>query len=249
VREITLLGQSVEAFGRDLPDKPDLADLMRDLHSIEGLERIRFLTSYPADLTDRIIDAVGELPKVCECFSLPLQSGDDDVLVRMRRGYTAAEYREVVARIRRRIPEAAISTDVIIGFCGETQEQFQRTYTLLEELRFDKVHVAAYSPRPGTIASRKFDDDVPLPEKEALLQAIEALQERTVGEINQALVESVQEVLVEGWRKGKWSGRTRTDKLVHFPGDCRVGELLRVRIDRAGPWSLQGTPVRPEENP
>ena len=250
VREITLLGQSVEAYGRDLPtgqaglpEQADLADLMRDLHAIDGLERIRFLTSYPSDVTESIIDAVAELPKVCECFSLPLQSGDDDVLARMRRGYTADEYEAIVEGIRRRLPGVAISTDVIVGFCGETDARFQRTYDLLERLRFDKVHVAAYSPRPGTIAARQMTDDVPREAKRARLQAVEALQKRIAGEINAALVGTVQEVLVETSVKGRWSGRTRADRLVHFDGDCRPGDLVRVRIERAGSWSLQGSIV------
>ena len=243
VREVTLLGQSVEAYGRDLADHTDLADLMRDLHEIEGLERIRFLTSYPADVTERIIDAVAELPKVCECFSLPLQSGDDEALARMRRSYTVDEYRTVVERIRHRIPNVAITTDVIVGFCGETEAQFQRTYDLLAELRFDKVHVAAYSPRPGTIAARTMEDDVPAEAKQTRLQAVESLEARIAGEINAALVGSVQEVLVEGSRRGKWSGRTRTDKLAHFTGDCRIGDLVKVRVERASPWSLQGKAI------
>jgi len=250
VRDVTLLGQSVEAYGRDLTDTPDLpagqadlADLMRDLHEIEGLERIRFLTSYPADVTDRIIDAVAELPKVCECFSLPLQSGDDEVLARMRRGYTADEYRAVVERIRRRIPKSAITTDIIVGFCGETDEQFQHSYDLLEELRFDKVHVAAYSPRPGTIAARTMADDVPAEVKAARLQAVESLEARIAGEINAGLTGSVQEVLVEGQRKGKWSGRARSDKLVHFTGNCRTGNVVSVRIEKTSPWSLQGNAI------
>ncbi len=241
VREVTLLGQSVEAYGRDLPDSPDLADLMRDLHAIDGLERIRFLTSYPTDVTDRIVEAVADLPKACECFSLPLQSGDDDVLSRMRRGYKADEYEEVVAGIRRRIPNASISTDVIVGFCGESDAQFQRTFDLLERLRFDKVHVAAYSPRPGTIAARRLEDDVLVATKQARLQAVEALQRRIAGETNAALVGRIEEVLVEAEAKGRWSGRTRSDKLVHFSGDFHPGDLVRVRIERAGPWSLSGS--------
>jgi tRNA-2-methylthio-N6-dimethylallyladenosine synthase len=243
VREVTLLGQSVEAYGRDLPDVPDLADLMRDLHAVDGLARIRFLTSYPSDVTQPIVDAAAELPKVCECFSLPVQSGDDDVLARMRRGYAADEYEAVVEGVRRRIPGVAISTDVIVGFCGESDAQFRRTYDLLERLRFDKVHVAAYSPRPGTIAAREMADDVPRETKQARLQAVEALQKRIAGEINAALVESVQEVLVEGSVKGRWSGRSRGDKLVHFGGDCRAGDVVRVRVERAGPWSLRGSIV------
>ncbi len=243
VKEVTLLGQSVEAYGRDLPERPDLAELMAGLHAIDGLERIRFLTSYPTDVTESIVEAVAELPKVCECFSLPLQAGDNDVLARMRRGYTVEEYEAVVEGIRHRIPGVAISTDVIVGFCGESDAQFRRTYDLLERRRFDKVHVAAYSPRPGTIAAKQLADDVPREAKRERLQAVEALQKRVAGEINAALVGTVEEVLVEEAAKGKWCGRTRGDKLVHFSDDCRPGDLVRVRVERASPWSLQGSVV------
>ena len=240
---MTLLGQSVEAYGRDLADELDLADLMRALHDIAGLERIRFLTSYPSDLTERIIDAVAELPKVCESFSLPVQAGDDEMLTRMRRNYSVEEYRAVVARIRDRMPDAGITTDLIVGFCGETEAQFQRSHDLLEDLRFGKVHVAAYSPRPGTIASRKLADDVPQAVKETRLQAIEALESRIAGEINATLVGAIAEVLVEEQRKGKWTGRTRSGKLVHFGGDFRSGDIVNVLIESASPWSLQGRAV------
>jgi len=243
VREVTLLGQSVEAYGRDLTDEPDLADLMRNLHTIDGLARIRFLTSYPTDVTKSIVDAAAQLPKVCECFSLPLQSGDDGLLERMRRGYTAEQYVDVVEGIREQIPGVEISTDVIVGFCGESEAQFERTFDLLERLRFDKVHVAAYSPRPGTIAAREMTDDVPRETKRARLAAVEALQKRVAGEINAALIGSVEEVLVEERAKGRWSGRTRTDKLAHFDGNCRPGDLVRVRIEKATAWSLQGSVV------
>jgi tRNA-2-methylthio-N6-dimethylallyladenosine synthase len=243
VREVTLLGQSVEAYGRDLSGEPDLADLMRELHDIDGLERVRFLTSYPSDVTESIVEAVAELPKVCECFGLPLQSGDDEVLARMRRGYSVEQYEAVIEGIRRRIPGVAISTDVIVGFCGESEAQFRHTYDVLERLRFDVVHVAAYSPRPGTIAAREMEDDVPREAKRERLQAVEALQKTISGEINAALVGTVREVLVEENVKGKWCGRTRGDKLVHFAGDCEAGDVVRVRIERAGAWSLQGSVV------
>jgi tRNA-2-methylthio-N6-dimethylallyladenosine synthase len=241
VKELTLLGQTVEAYGHDLPDTPDLGDLMRAIHDVPGLERIRFLTSYPKDMTARIIDAVAELPKVCENFNIPVQAGDDDVLARMRRGYTLDEYIEKFWLVRARIPDAAMVTDVIVGFCGETDEEFQNTYDLLERLRFDKVHVAAYSPRPGTIAHRKLADDVPSDVKQQRLHAIEQLEARISFEINSRLLDSEQEVLVESRREGRWSGRNRHGKLVHFDGDANVGDLVRVRIDRATAWSLQGT--------
>ena len=248
VREVTLLGQTVEAYGHDLPDTPDLGDLFRAVHDIDGIERFRFLTSYPKDMTDRIIDAVAELPKVCEYFNIPVQSGDNAVLDRMRRGYTIEEYVEKVALIRRRMPEVAITTDVIVGFCGETEEEFQHTYDLLAELEYDKVHVAAYSTRPGTFADKKLADDVPQEVKMARLQRVEQLEAGISGRLNGRLVGRDVEVLVEGRKKNAdgesaWHGRTRGNKLVHFPGPAEAGELVTVRVERAGPWSLVGTAV------
>jgi tRNA-2-methylthio-N6-dimethylallyladenosine synthase len=243
VREVTLLGQTVEAYGRDLPDQPDLGDLMRAIHDLPGLERIRFLTSYPRDMTERIMRAVAELPKVCEAFSLPVQSGDDDVLRAMRRGYTVAEYRARVERVRELMPEASISTDVIVGFPGETPGQFENTLRLLEELRFDKVHVAAYSPRPGTIAWRRMPDDIPLEEKKRRLQAVEALQERIAAAINARLLGTVQEVLIEEVRGGRPTGRSRQNKLVHIdcpPEQAPLGAMVRARITHTSPWALIG---------
>jgi tRNA-2-methylthio-N6-dimethylallyladenosine synthase len=137
VREVTLLGQIVDRYGKDIPDGPDLADLLRAVHEVEGIQRIRFLTSHPSFMTDRIIEAVAELPKVCEHIEIPVQAGNDEVLARMRRGYTVADYKRVVEKIRRRIPNASIATDIIVGFCGETEEQFMDTYRLVEELEFD----------------------------------------------------------------------------------------------------------------
>ena len=241
VKEVTLLGQNVDSYGHDLPGRPDLADLLIALNSIEGLARIRFLTSHPKDMTQKLIDAMATLEKVCEHINLPVQSGDDTILKAMRRGYTVQQYRDVIERIRRAIPNVSLSTDVIVGFPGETEEQFLHTYTLLEELRFDVVHVAAYSPRPGTLAARLHDDVSP-EEKYRRLQAIESLQERIATEINAALLGQTVEILVEERSKGRWQGRTRTNKLVFFEDerDWR-GQLVRVRVERTGPWSLLGT--------
>jgi tRNA-2-methylthio-N6-dimethylallyladenosine synthase len=248
VREVTLLGQTVDAYGHDLPDQPDLADLLRAVHQVPGLRRIRFLTSHPMFLTDRIIDAVAELPKVCEQINLPVQAGDDTVLERMRRTYTQEQYRRLVERIRERVPGVAMSTDIIVGFCGETPEQFQKSLDLLEELRFDKVHVAAYSPRKGTIAARKLEDTVPSQEKARRKKLVEQLQEGTARQINAGLLGQTVELLVEGRRRGKWQGRTRTDKLVFFSDAAdHHGQTVRVRITQTGPWSLQGTSVNQEE--
>ncbi len=263
VREVTLLGQTVEAYGKDLPGdesghKPDLADLFRAIHETPGLARIRFLTSYPRDMTERIIRSVAELPKVCEHFNIPLQAGDNAVLAQMRRGYTIEEYIEWVERIRAIVPAAALSTDVIVGFCSETEAQFQRTLDVLEALRFDKVHVAAYSPRPGTIAWRHMEDTVPQEEKMRRLHAVEALQERIGSEINARLVDTVQEVLVEGEKEGVMTGRNRGNKLVHVRGErgngtgemghqsIAPGQIVRVKITEATAWSLRGEMVATE---
>jgi tRNA-2-methylthio-N6-dimethylallyladenosine synthase len=252
VREVTLLGQNVDSYGHDLPpmgsgqDPPSLADLLEVVHPAEGLVRIRFLTSHPADVTGRLIDTAARLPKVCEHIELPVQSGDDAVLRRMGRGYTVAQYRDLVARIRAAMPGAGIATDVIVGFPGETATQFEATYRLLEELRFDMVHVAAYSRRHGTPAER-LPDDVSLEEKERRRRAVDDLQQRIVGEINAELLGTTVEVLVEDRHRGKWRGRTRSNKLVFFDvgGTDRRGELVQVRITRTGPWSLQAESVQP----
>jgi tRNA-2-methylthio-N6-dimethylallyladenosine synthase len=195
-----------------------------------------------------IIEAVAELPKVCEHINLPVQAGDDEVLSRMRRNYTRSDYLGLVQEIRDTVPGASISTDIIVGFPGETEDQFQRTYDLVEQLRMDKVHCAAYSTRPGTIADRNMQDDVPHVEKVSRRQRVDALQETILTEINADLVGSEFEVLVEARNKGKWQGRTRSNKLVFFPildddGD-RLGDLVDVRIERAGAWSLQGQPMQ-----
>ena len=244
VKEVTLLGQNVDSYGHDLPGQPDLGDLLAAVNEVEGLERIRFLTSHPNDMSDHIIDAVADLDKVCEHVNLPFQAGDDEVLRNMRRGYTNGDYRRLVERIRTRVPGVSLSTDVIVGFCGETSEQFERTWELIRDIRFDKVHAAAYSPRPGTIAARKLEDDVDHEEKRARLKAIEELQESILTEKNAGLVGETFEVLVEGRKRGSWYGRNRNDKLVYFDDEAdRKGDLVRISVERAGPWSLRGALV------
>ncbi|MDO9066373.1 MAG: radical SAM protein, partial [Chloroflexota bacterium] len=201
------------------------------------------LTSHPRDMSDRLIAAVADLPKVCPAINLPVQAGDDDVLRVMRRGYTVDDYRQLVGRMRRAIPGLALSTDLIVGFPGETDQQFQHSLDLLAELRFAMVHVAAYSPRPGTRAASMVDD-VCDAEKRRRLQAVESLQAEIAGEINSGLVGSTAEVLVEDRHKGKWRGRTPTDKIVFFEDGANWrGRLAQVRISKAGPWSLQGLVV------
>ena len=244
VKEVTVLGQTVDAYGHDLEERPDLADLLTRLNDVPGLERIRFLTSHPSYMSRRIVRAVADLPKVCEHINLPVQAGDDEVLRRMRRPYTSDEYRELVSSIRETIPNVSMSTDLIVGFPGETEEQYQQSVSLLEELRFDKVHCAAYSTRPGTIADRSMPDDVPSEEKTRRMKAVDELQESIASEINAQYLGTTVEVLVDGHKRGKWQGRTRSDKLVFFPDDVdRLGQLVNVQIEKAGPWSLQGVPL------
>ena len=243
VREVTLLGQTVEAYGHDLgePDAgADLATLFEGIERIDGIARTRFLTSYPKDMTDRIIDAVADLPKVCEHFNLPVQSGDDAVLERMRRGYTVAEYEERVDRVRRRMPGAAIATDVIVGSPGETEQEFRNTVALLERTGFDVIHAAAYSPRPGTYASRHQPDDVPREVKKGRMAVIEQLHADSAARINRRLLRGDVEVLVEREQEGRSTGRTRGGQLTHFDGVGLIGDLVDVTVDQVTPWSLQG---------
>jgi tRNA-2-methylthio-N6-dimethylallyladenosine synthase len=240
-KEITLLGQNVDSYGHDLPGKPDLADLLTELNATDGLLRLRFLTNHPKDMSDRLIRAIAELDKVCEQISLPVQAGSDEILKAMKRGYTLADYKSLVERIRVRIPGVAISTDIIVGFPTESREQFQQTLNLLSETNFDTVHIAAYSPRTGTAAASRLVDDIPATEKKARLKEAEQIQEKIQTRINSQLLGETVEILVEGKNKGKWYGRTRSDKPVFFSSDDNYrGRLAGIRIDKTSPWSLQG---------
>lgn len=249
VKEVTLLGQIVDRYGKDIPDGPTLAGLLRALHDIEGIERLRFLTSHPNWMTDELLETVAALPKVCEHIEVPVQAGDDAVLANMKRGYTAAAYRRLVARIRALIPEVSIATDIIVGFPGETAEQFQQTYELLAELKLDVVHLARYSARPGTVATRRMTDDVDEAEKMRRFRLIEDLQAGIAAEIHARYLGRSVEVLVEELHKGKWKGRTRTNKLVFFeaPGDYQ-GRTVAVTVMQTSPWSLQAQ-LAPESIP
>jgi tRNA-2-methylthio-N6-dimethylallyladenosine synthase len=266
VKEVTLLGQIVDRYGYDLlgddyaikrynpgaasgipsqniPVHTPLVDLLRAVSEVEGLLRIRFLTSHPNWMTDELLDAVRALPKVMPHIEVPVQAGDDEVLARMRRGYTSDDYRRLIARIRAKLPHASIATDVIVGFCGESEAQFMRTYDLLEELKLDVVHLAKYSPRPQTLAAREMADDVPEAEKERRFRLLEAQHERISSQINQRYLGQTVEVLVEDQHKGKWRGRTPQNKLVFFEDSSRDwrGQLAMVKISWAGPWSMQGS--------
>lgn len=241
VKEITLLGQIVDRYGKDQPAYPTLARLLRELSGIEGIERLRFLTSHPNWMTDELLECVAELPKVMPHIEVPNQSGDDDVLQAMKRGYTAEDYRRLVQKIRDRIPGVSIATDIIVGFPGETEAQFQNTYDLLAELKLDVVHLARYSPRAGTLSARSLEDNVPEAEKWRRFRALELLQEAIVREIHATYLHTTVEVLFEDKVKKRWRGRTPTNKLVFVETETNLrGMVLPVKIIRTGPWSMLG---------
>ena len=240
VKEITLLGQIVDRYGKDIPDGPNLAQLLRIIHDVDGLERIRFLTSHPNWMTLELLDTVAELPKVMPHMEVPVQAGDDQVLENMRRGYTADDYRRLITEIRQRIPGASIATDIIVGFPGETEAQFQATYDLLAELKMDVAHLARYSTRRGTVADRKMVDDVTEDEKWRRFRLLEELQEGIAAEIHAQLLGETVAVLFEEKVKKRWRGRTPTNKLVFVETDQDLmGKILPVQITWAGPWSMQ----------
>ena len=254
-KEITLLGQNIDAYGRDLPGitpegrrQHTLTDLLQFVHDVEGIERIRFATSHPRYFTERLIDACADLPKVCEHFHVPFQSGDDDVLKAMARGYTVERYRRIIDRIRDRMPDASISADVIVAFPGETDAQYQRTLDLIDEIGFDQVNTAAYSPRPNTPAAdwpNQLSEEV----KVQRLQEINALVERKAKERSARYAGRTEQVLVEGVnpkQADQVMGRTRTNRLTFFPaaraagGHWQAGDLVDVRIEEVRAFSLSG---------
>ena len=252
-KEITLLGQIVDSWGHDLPGRPDLADLLRAVHDTPGLLRLRFLTSHPAWMTDKLIATVAALPRCQHEINLPVQAGHDAILKLMRRGYTVARYRELAGKIRAAMPDVALTTDIIVGHPGETREYFDATLALAEEIRFDKIHLAMYSARPGTrAAAMEADPELGVPESEKHIRRVEleGVQERVATAINAQLLGQEVEVLVEGEHKGKWRGRSHGNKLVFFadPADW-LGRLVRVRIVQTGPWSLQGQLLKEGSSP
>ncbi|MEB3263417.1 MAG: tRNA (N6-isopentenyl adenosine(37)-C2)-methylthiotransferase MiaB [Synechococcus sp.] len=255
-REVTLLGQNIDAYGRDLPGitpegrrQHTLTDLLHRVHDVEGIERIRFATSHPRYFTERLIDACADLEKVCEHFHIPFQSGDNQVLQAMARGYTVERYRRILERIRERMPDASISADVIVAFPGETDAQFRRTLALVEEIGFDQVNTAAYSPRPGTPAAT-WPDQLSEAVKVERLQELNALVERKARERSARYAGRLEEILVEGTNPrdpAQVMGRTRTNRLTFFPaaradgGVHRPGDLVPVRIQEVRAFSLSGT--------
>ena len=242
IKEVTLLGQIVDRYGLDLQEKTSLPELLNLVHDIDGLERIRFLTSHPNWFTSELMDTIASLPKLMPHIEVPHQAGDDQVLKNMKREYTIDQYHRLIGEIRDRIPGVSIATDVIVGFPGETEEQFQNSYDVLRELKLDVVHIARYSVRPGTVASRKMEDAVPDEEKWRRFRLIEELQEEIAGEINLKYLGEIVEVLFEGKNKDRWRGRTPTNKLVFVEsGHDLLGEVKTVTITWTGPWSMQAS--------
>jgi tRNA-2-methylthio-N6-dimethylallyladenosine synthase len=242
VKEITLLGQIVDRYGKDIPDGPSLAALLRVIQDVEGIERIRFLTSHPNYFDDDLIQAIAELPRVMPHIELPIQAGDDLVLKNMKRGYTQQQYRDLVAKIREQIPDCSIATDIIVGFPGETEEQFMETYRVLSDLKLDVAHLARYSVREGTVATRRMDDNVTEEGKRRRFRMLEELQEEIVGEINKKYLGETIEVLFEEKVKSRWKGRTPTNKLVFVESEEDLrGKLLPVTVTWTGPWSMQAS--------
>ena len=240
VKEVTLLGQIVDRYGKDISDGPNLAGLLRVVHEVEGIERIRFLTSHPNYFGDDLMDAIAELPKVMPHIEVPIQAGDDEVLLNMKRGYSQREYRDLVQKIRDRIPDCSIATDIIVGFPGETEEQFMETYRVLAELKLDVAHLARYSSREGTVATRRMDDNVTEEEKMRRFRILEELQEAIVAEINKKYLGQTVEVLFEDKVKNRWKGRTPTNKLVFLESEEDLkGKILPVTVTWTGPWSMQ----------
>jgi len=255
-KEVTLLGQNIDAYGRDLPgSKPDgshlhtFTDLLYHVHDVPGVERIRFATSHPRYFTERLIRACHELPKVCEHFHIPFQSGDNELLKAMARGYTREKYLRIIDTIRRYMPDAAISADAIVGFPGETEEQFENTLRLVDEVGFDQLNTAAYSPRPGTPAAL-WDNQLPDEVKSDRLQRLNHLVATKASQRSQRYHNRIEEVLVEDQNPKdptQVMGRTRTNRLTFFNGDIETlrGQLVKVQITEVRAFSLTGMALEP----
>jgi tRNA-2-methylthio-N6-dimethylallyladenosine synthase len=253
-KEITLLGQNIDAYGRDLSgSKPDgshlhtLTDLLYFVHDVPGIERIRFATSHPRYFTERLIKACAELPKICEHFHIPFQSGDNAVLKAMSRGYTQEKYRRIIDTVRQYMPDASISADAIVGFPGETDAQFQNTMKLVEDIGFDLLNTAAYSPRPGTPAAL-WENQLSETVKADRLQQLNHLVNTKAAARSQRYMGRVEEVLVEDQNPKdptQVMGRTRGNRLTFFPGDISDlrGQIVKVRITEVRPFSLTGEPL------
>ncbi len=254
-KEITLLGQNIDAYGRDLPGISStgrrtntLTDLLAFVHDVDGIERIRFATSHPRYFTSRLIQACADLPKLCEHFHIPFQSGSNEVLKAMGRGYTIERYKRILDQIRKLMPDASISADVIVAFPGESDSQFRETLSIVEELGFDQVNTAAYSPRPNTPAA-KWPNQLPELIKVERLKELNALVEKVAKGRNGRYMGRIEEVLIEGFspkNKNQLMGRTRTNRLTFFQSDgiqagaYNPGDLVQVQINKVHSFSVSG---------
>lgn len=240
-KEIVLLGQTVNSYN---DGKHDFGDLLWQISEVDGIERVRFTSPHPADATDSMIEAMQNSPKVCKQLHLPLQSGSTQVLERMRRTYTAEEYTELILKIRDRIPQIALSTDVIVGFCGETEEDFEQTYQLMSDIKFDSAFMFKYSDREGTLANKILKDDIPEKDKARRLNEIITLQEQISSEINQNTIKSVVPVLVEGDSRRnseQYHGKSDTFKTTVFPKEnANIGDIVNVKVNSATAHTLIG---------
>jgi tRNA-2-methylthio-N6-dimethylallyladenosine synthase len=243
VKEVTLLGQNVNSYGKNLEHGCDFVSLITKVNNVEGIERIRFTTSHPKDLSDGLINAFAELPKLCEHIHLPVQSGSNRILKRMNRGYTAEEYVEKVERLRAVCPGISITSDIIVGFPGETSKDYQETIDMMEKIRFDSLFSFKYSERKGT-AAQALQGKVPEAEKRQRLKDLQVLQDRHTQEKNTALEGCVQEVLVEGPSRNSAqdvTGRTRSWRIVNFKASpALIGKKVLVKISRGYLHSLRG---------
>jgi len=238
-KEITLLGQNVNSYNFN---SSDFADLLMEVEKVDGLERVRFMTSHPKDVPEKLINTMRDSSKICEHLHLPAQSGSNRILAGMNRGYTRGQYLELIEKIRREIPKISVTTDLMVGFPGETEEDFQDTLNLVKDVEFDGAFTFKYSSRPETGAA-KWKDAVPLKTKKERLAKLNEICEKMALEKNRRLVGRVEEVLVErvAPREKKLVGRTRSNKTVFFPGPGKsIGKLLPVEIERAYTWSLMG---------
>ena len=243
--EVTLLGQNVDSYGHDLNPKVDLSDLLIEVEKIPMIKRIRFLTSHPNDMSIKLLETIGSLDKVCESVNLPFQSGSDRILANMRRGYTRDQYLSKIDQIKVMLPNSTITTDLIVGFPGEKEEDFEDSIDILKKVRFDKVHVAAYSERKGTFAFRKIDDNIPVNIKRLRLNIVNKLQEEIQLELNNKYLNSVYKILIDGKSKDRFYGRTLGDKLVYINdiNSSDLGNIIETEINEASPYSLSGSKI------
>ncbi|CCU85474.1 (Dimethylallyl)adenosine tRNA methylthiotransferase MiaB [Mesotoga infera] len=246
-REITYLGQNVDSYGKDLEDGSSLAKLIRETTEINGIERIWFLTSYPRDFSDELIDVIASSEKVSRAIHLPVQSGSNRVLKDMNRGYTREYYLDLIGRVKNKIKGASLSTDLIIGFPGETEKEYEETVSLVKEVRFERVNLAMYSPREGTLSAKKMEDDVPPEVKTKRLNDLLAIQKHINREENEKYLDRIIDVIGEGKIKGngKIYGRTMNNKIVIYDAQPElIGKSVKIRIERVSAGPLYGVLVR-----